>query len=231
VTDCETPACGRPNHNGMLCPGCATGLDRDLHAVANVWADLHTTLTRQDRLTEPIRGGTNTPLPWSEPASRALSRILSAVRALDALAGPLVACSVHCHRCTAQIRSQGRNPDPEPLTRWLRTQRGALVLLPGIGSAAGELDSALRRARAVCDLPAPTRRFEVGPCPRPGRLTAFCDGPIWATIPGREDDPALLTCRSCGHSWETPQWYRAGRQIRRRQQVLSQRIRVIPGVA
>lgn len=213
---CTAPGCGRPQHNGLLCTGCAEGLDADLLEVGELWADLLITRTRQDHLGDPTSGSSARPLPWNEGASHAMSRLAGAVRALDALAGPLLACDVACHRCAAQNGAQGSNPDPTPLARWLWTQRPELVLAAGVGPAAARLDTALGRARAATDLPEYDRRFPVGPCPQPGPHAAYCTGTVLALIPTREADPTLMRCTDCDHVWTSGQFLRAGRMIHSR---------------
>lgn len=219
---CTAPKCGRPQHNGLLCTGCTEGLDTDLLEVSEVWPELLITRTRQDQVSDGTPGSAARPLPWNEQASQASDALAAAVRALDALAGPLVACDVACHRCAAQIGAQGSNPDPRPLARWLWTARPELVLAAGIGPVAARLDSALGRARAATDRPEYERRFEVGPCPRPGESSRWCSGVIWALIPAREQDPAVLACSVCAHRWDCTQWLRAGREIHARRRAMGQ---------
>jgi hypothetical protein len=217
---CTAPGCGVPQHNGLLCTGCAEGLDTDLLEVLEVWPDLLITRTRQDCLGDPTSGSSARPLPWNEQASHAMSRLAGAVRALDALAGPLTACEVACHRCVAQIGAEGSNPDPAPLARWLWTQRPELVLRSGIGPAAARLDHALDAARHAIDLPEYDRRFPVGPCPQPGQRAAYCTGTVLALIPTREADPTLMRCSDCDHVWTSGQFMRAGRMIHTRMRQL-----------
>lgn len=217
---CTAPGCGLPQRNGLLCGDCTAGLGTDLHAVAPVWADLLITRTRQDHLGDPSAGSSARPLPWNEQASHASRLLVGAVAALDALAGPSAVCEVANHRCAAQRRSEGQNPDPAPLARWLWCQVPDLVLRSGVGRLAADLDAALERARRACDLPEYDRRFPVGPCPQPGPRTGYCDGTVVALIPTRESEPAVMHCSACDRIWTSDQFMRAGRMIHSRMRQL-----------
>jgi hypothetical protein len=217
---CTAPGCGLPQRNGLLCGDCTTGLGTDLHAVAPVWADLLITITRQDCLGAPTSGSSARPLPWNERASHASRLLVGAVAALDGLAGPSAVCEVANHRCAAQRGAQGAKPDPAPLARWLWCQIPELVLRPGVGGMAADLDGALRRARAACDLPEYDRRFPVGPCPQPGPRTGYCEGTVVALIPTRESEPAVMHCSACDRTWTSEQFLRAGRMIHSRMRTL-----------
>jgi hypothetical protein len=218
---CTAPGCGLPQRNGLLCGDCTTGLGEDLHAVAPVWVDLVITTTRQDHLGDPTSGSSARPLPWNEQGSHAATKLLGAVLALDELAGPRWVCEVANHRCAAQRRSEGAKPDPAPLARWLWCQVPDLVLRSGVGGMAADLDTALRRARAACDLPEYDRRFPVGPCPQPGIAhAAYCTGTVVALIPTRETEPAVMACSVCAHTWTSEQFMRAGRMIHSRMRQL-----------
>lgn len=217
---CSAPGCGLPQRNGLLCRDCTDGLGVDLHAVGPVWVDLVITRTRQDHLGDPTSGSSARPLPWNEQASGAARVLIQAVAALDALAGPRPVCELANHRCAAQRRSQGANPDPAPLARWLWCQVPELVLRSGVGRRAAGLDAALRRARSACDLPEYDRRFPVGPCPQPGPRTGYCEGTVVALIPTRESEPAVMHCSACDRTWTSEQFLRAGRMIHARMRTL-----------
>jgi len=63
-TLCTAPRCSFPALNGFLCRNCVDVLKRDLGAIPWLLDELETTITRQDKLTDPSgRSGDERPLP------------------------------------------------------------------------------------------------------------------------------------------------------------------------
>jgi hypothetical protein len=211
--ECVIEGCDRPVHdNYLICARHGDELARDLadpaglctdadgHPVPSLSDELAATVSRQDKLTvRSDRRGATTGLPWKEPAADAAwvlantlstwARDLAETRGVELDATTVSETAEWLHR----------------RVDWIRQHEAA-------EEAHGDLTAAIRNARAAIDLPANRARFEVGPCPEDTDGRA-CPGTVWAYIPTREEDPALMRCTDCGTEWSTPQWLRVGRRI------------------
>lgn len=222
--ECTSPGCARPTPHAYLCADCASGLRGDLRAVAGLLDELETTVTRQDQLGEHTAlsvAAVVWPLPWNDRASRTQHRLVKAVVAVVALYGLSGWCDTRKRLHGPYRAAQGGNWGP--LAQWLAPMPD-LALIRRMGPAADRLARSVRAATKAIDLPSVTRRALVGPCPRSGADGAlYCDGEVWAELPAEGCGFALLACSACEHCWDTSQWRRAGRDILRRQRVLSLR--------
>lgn len=195
-----------------LCAGCTTRLRRELRSVPELVEDLHITLARQDRLTARQNGrGSDTPIPWKDPASVALAD-------LHAYLTSWVRCvSEETGLTIAHLR------DTSPAcAAWLLHRLPLVRHHQAAGELLAEIERSATKARAVTDLPPNSSRFLVGPCPEIDEEGAHCDGQVWANIPTTTDVPALLRCRTCTTSWDTTRWYRAGERIVARRRELGE---------
>lgn len=196
--------CGSPCSNGLtLCRTDTEYLRDELAWVADrhLADELLTTLTRTDRMgPQARRGGTGAPLPWSDPASRALRR----------LDGVLAAWCAGLHDVVPGRMSERAAE--------LRRALPALRAHPEAGRAYTELTDAVFAARTAVDIPAESSRFDVGPCPEwiphaeDVHRMVRCDGTVVAHI-GRGDTASVMRCPACRASWGTSEWLRAGRRI------------------
>jgi hypothetical protein len=91
-------------------------------------------------------------------------------------------------------------------TEWLRHHEAGSEAIDEI---VGDVD----KARKVIDRPPHRTTFPVGPCPETDDQGAACIGEVRAYIPNDEDQPARLSCNTCGAVWLSYQWLRAGRRI------------------
>lgn len=211
--DADTPAgcthCGAPTGDAAtLCRTCTFKLEADLREIpAYLWAELDTTITRQDKLlpTAERPSGGEKPLAWNEHAAQVRWELASTLNAwcLD----------------VAGVAEDGRDrladiPQhavPE-LAEWLIRNMPTLRQHPEAGQAYEELTDAIRRARKCIDRPETRTRFKVGPCPEQADEGA-CDGEVWAYIPTTEDKVSHMRCLACDAHWDTTQWLRVGRRM------------------
>lgn len=218
MTARECVACARPVPDGApLCRWCGSELQAQLRQVPALLADLAITYARLDQLgplEAPGRGHGETPVAWKAPARRAA----------EALAAVVL-------RWAREFAPRWGEPHPEGTGRaaaWLAGRTGSLRREPDAQACAQSISDAIRRGRAVIDLPRNRTRFPVGPCPdNPGEQP--CSGQVWAYIPLDEREPAQLRCTDCGASWDTTRWRRVGDLIaRRRAQLAAERKPVRP---
>jgi hypothetical protein len=214
VSECDVEGCDRPTHNTFLiCGRHGDELARDLadpaglrtdadgHPMPSLPDELAATTSRQDKLTAcSDRRGAAGGLPWKENAADAAWVLAHTLHAWAAELADTRRVALDTTTVTETAAWLHNRVD------WLRQHDAA-------GEAHGELTAAIRNARAAIDLPANRARFEVGPCPEDTDDGA-CPGTVWAYIPTRDDDPALLRCTDCDTVWSTPQWLRVGKRIR-----------------
>lgn len=212
----ECVTCTQPAHEAFLCSRCGHQLAVDLDDVAGLLtgargdpldslaAELATTRYRLDAVAarSPIGRDADKPLPWKEPAADAAwvlaDTLVAWARDLAGIRGVLL----DAHTVAEVATWLARRVD------WIRQH-------PRAGQAHDEITNAVRNARRAVDRPANRARFEVGPCPEQDADGARCPGRVWAYIPTREEDPAVLRCARCEAEWDTTRWLRVGTRILR----------------
>lgn len=214
VTTPAVDAFGNPRHriiradDGELVDHGPMSVTRE-HVIPGLASDLITTMTRQDKLTLRSGSSAETPVPWNEHARAAH----------DSLRATLAQWARATAARDEDERDQFEQIDLElvPLAEWLIRNTHTVRMLTDAGTAHVDIASAIRKARVVVDRPPNRARFRVGPCPEV-RDGEPCNGEIWAYIPTSETDPALMRCHEpgCPAEWDTTQWIRAARRIRRR---------------
>jgi len=241
--------CGRPTRDvRLLCDQHVWELEQALAEIPALLDELKVTLTRQDKLGHGEGGNKPTkaseqPLPFNVHASANLGDLriylVGWVRDLyetSSLAGP--AC-LNCHHGTCQaIRWHVLPPDTlRGMSRWLLARLDVLAKHPAAEDIHSEICGiALHPTgsawRAV-DRAATKTRFVVGPCPElDGAVN--CLGEVWAYIPTREEERAVMVCAECGTTWESQQWMRAGKRIldeKNRRVAVDRQLRAIFGEA
>lgn len=136
--ECSTPSCGYPAPEGaFVCKICVQAVTADLASVPALIDDLHTTMTRQDRIgaTGGRRGG-ETALPWKETAAETLWVLINTV--------------------VTWAREIDTEPVPDaPIgaARWLLAHVQDIARHPSAGQVVDEVAAAVRRAYEVIDRP------------------------------------------------------------------------------
>jgi hypothetical protein len=188
----------------LLCEQHVWELEQALAEVPALLDELKVTLTRQDKLGAGQRGGKPTkaseqPLPYDVRASGKL----------DDLRVYLVGWV----RDVAETHGQEYPPDTlRAMSRWLLARLELLATYSAADDIHAEITDAVRAGWRAVDRAATRTRFVVGPCPELGGAAA-CMGEVWAYIPTRVEERAVMVCAECGATWETHQWLRAGKRI------------------
>jgi hypothetical protein len=202
-------ACSSPPGDGfVLCSRCGDRLAEDLERVPDLIKDLHVTLARWDEIHVKQGRGGESGLPFRVVAADAL-------RALD---------SVITFWTEELARKRRAELPPHGLvdqSSWLFRRVDWLRALENAGTAYSEIRAVVDRGIRAIDRPTHRARFLVGPCPEMAADGSNCTGDVWAYIPTREADPAVLRCRNpqCvafAQPWTTEQWLRVGKRILRR---------------
>jgi hypothetical protein len=207
MTTCQ--ACTAPAGEGyVLCTRCGDRLALDLERVPDLISDLHVTLARWDEIYVKSGRGGETGLPFRVAAADAL-RSLSSV------------LSQWATQVAQNRTSDHPTEDITDQAQWLLRRVDWLRALENAGTAFSEIGSAVDRGIAAIDRPTHRARFLVGPCPEMLDDGSSCSGDVWAYIPTREVDPALLRCRNpeCRgfrEPWTTEQWLKVGKRILRK---------------
>jgi hypothetical protein len=195
VITCSVPLCGNPATSGYMCGVCLGRLDGDLAAVAELAAELNTTITRQARTGYRVGSrAAEVGLPYNDGAAAVrddLHNVLSTwVRDLWESCGPW-----------REAPTGETGPDSTPVVEWVLDSLDLDDTLPEMAAwlhrhpswidqhpAAGELvdeiGDAVDRARRAVDLP-PARVF-CGPCPD-------CGADLYVRL-----KRAVVACRECG---------------------------------
>lgn len=180
MTDCSSPSCPYPTPNGsaFICKNCQQQLRRDLGDIPALIEDLHTTLSRQDRVgASSGRRGSETSLPWKQQASEALW--------------------VLAHTVTAWVREfQDADEPPFPdapaaAARWLLTHIDVVSGRPEAGQVVDECASMVHLAYEVIDRP--PELLLAGQCGEDLEDGGECDAYLYARPEAR-----TVTCRACG---------------------------------
>lgn len=197
----ECVTCTKPTSE-YLCPGCGDHLARDLADVPDLCAELDTTRYRLDHVTARAAVGRDAekPLAWKEPAA-------DAAWVLADTLGTWARDLAHVRHVPLDPRTVA------DVAGWLEHRIDWLRAHPDAAQAHDEISNAVRNTRRAIDLPANRARFHVGPCPEHVDEQR-CPGEVWAYIPTRDDEDAMLRCQHDEqHAWGTVQWLRAGRRI------------------
>jgi hypothetical protein len=206
---CQT--CTAPvGDQASLCGSCTNQLRATLDSVADLAAELDTTITRQAVL--GVRGGPRAaekPLPFHVQASEAawvLRNTLGGwarVIAEEAIPGA-------AHRLETINGPSGYPTSPETITTaqiavWLAAHLEQLRHHPAAGEAHDEIRGAAQAAGRAIDHPRTRHTFPVGPCPD-------CSAHLTAYI--RRDEPPVITCGGeQRHTYAAHQWARVGTRI------------------
>lgn len=203
-TLCTSSRCGNPTRDLYLCNDCLRLLADDLGKIEWLWRELETTRTRQARTSAgDLVGGKSaeTPLPWSESASRAADMLHNCV-------------FTWAYRLD-QVADEHIEPSRILVTvEWMIRNHKAVARLEQAGQIATAFEGVILHCLKVIDHPALKTSFEVGPCPEPADQGA-CEGAVHAYIPVDPNRPAMLRCLECEAAWNTTQWLRAGERILR----------------
>jgi hypothetical protein len=177
TSTCTSPHCEYPTPEGaFICKICVQQLRRDLGGVPALIEDLHTTLSRQDKLgASGGRRGGETALPFKPTASEALWVLINTV--------------------VVWARSLDTQPVPDApaaAARWLLLNVNTAAAHPDAGQLVDEIASAVQKAYDVIDRPPDL--LLAGQCGDEG-----CDEYLYAN-----PDATYATCRGCGaeHSVE-----------------------------
>lgn len=202
-------ACTASTGDGFrLCKACGGWLSSHLGDVPQLLSELDITYARRDVLGVSDGRGGASGLPYKPLAGQARGRLIELM--------------LHWG---AQLASSPWDVphDPAELAGWLIGNVGALRQLEHAGSAYSQLRGAIERAWVAIDRPPCRTRFPVADCII-GQGVHACTGTIWALIPTRETDPALLRCNrvECIGVWTTPQWRRLGKVVLARRTMAEQ---------
>ncbi len=190
MTVCSTPSCDYPTPpSAFVCKICVQAVTRDLASIPALIDDLHTTMTRQDRLgASGGRRGAETALPWKPTAAEALwvlsSTILEWVRGYqDPDAAPF--------------------PDaPKVAAYWLLKHLPGVVTRPDAGQMVDEIAAAAAAAYVAIDR-APDKLL-AGLCNADLDEGGQCEDYLYASVDGDGRAARIARCRSCGaeHSFD-----------------------------
>ncbi|MCI2424112.1 hypothetical protein MOQ72_42625 [Saccharopolyspora sp. K220] len=190
---CSVPSCSNPVTGGNLCGACLGRLDADLAAVADLVAELDTTIIRQARTGQRVGARpTEEPLPFNTSASEIrddLRNVLSTwVRDLWEIYGPRrqvptgEVAADGTPVVAAELDSLDLADELPDMAAWLRRHPSWIAPHQAAGELVDEILDAIGRARRAIDLP--PELVYCGPCPvcgtdlyaRPDRGTVVCRG-------------------------------------------------------
>lgn len=190
MTTCSTPSCDYPTpQSAFVCKICVQAVTRDLASIPALIDDLHTTMTRQDRLgASGGRRGAETALPWKPTAAEALwvlaDTVLAWVRGYqDPDAAPF--------------------PDaPKVAAVWLLQNLPGIVTRPDAGRMVDEVAAAVVAAYVAIDR-APDKLL-AGVCNADLEDGGSCEDYLYAHVDSEGRAARIARCRSCGaeHSFE-----------------------------
>lgn len=222
--------CGRPTaDNTTVCAPCGrerlvrplrrlltAGTDSKGHAIPGLLDDLEDQLRRDTVYADQVKArAAETPVPFDVRASEAgwvlRNTLVGWVRVLQDTSG-----------ATADLWPADDTPS---LARWLLERVPRLRLHEAGPEAADEISDVVRLVEDAVDSPANRTVVTVGPCPERDEQDGPCMGEVRAIIPATWAQVAYMVCSLCGARWETHQWNRAGRRIRR-----TERLRTRPFV-
>ncbi|MEV4174006.1 hypothetical protein [Nonomuraea sp. NPDC049709] len=185
-----------------LCPGCRTALDRHLHTLPELHADvLDSFPTSGTGDGPPVTGSREPPLPYNPAAGDWLAQLRHDLGWLTTLVAT----------------SRGITPpQPRPAVQcvWLATHAEWLAAQPDAGPYKDALAGLVGRGYAVVD---PARRpLEIGPCVEQLVDEGPCDGTVWVAV-RRDGDttPSVMWCDTCTLELDTTQWNRFGKRYER----------------
>jgi hypothetical protein len=186
------PVCNRPHAHSLMCHHCTGTLERELHDVPAVTAELDTTLAKQSRLGPTGGGLAHERIGYHEGASLAADYLTNTLTTWARDLGHNVACIGEHAAVTAAA--------------YLAHHIDDIRAHPAADELHDQLVDAVHQARREADAPANKTIIDVGPCPD-------CNGHVRAYIP-TDDRPARMECDTDpAHRWDTTQWLRAGRRI------------------
>lgn len=178
MTDCNTPSCPYPTPVGgsaFICRNCQQQMRRDLGDIPALIEDLHTTLSRQDRVGASAgRRASETALPWKQAASEALWVLTNTV--------------------TNWWREFDDQPVPDaPIAaaRWLLSHTDIVAGHPEAGQVVDECGAMVQLAYEVIDRP--PELLLAGQCGEQLEDGGECVAYLYA-----RPDARTVTCRTCG---------------------------------
>lgn len=190
MTTCFTPSCDYPTQeSACVCKICVQTISRDLASIPALIDDLHTTMTRQDRLgSSGGRRGAETALPWKPTAAEALWVLASTV--LEWTRG-------------YQDPDAAPFPDaPKVAAVWLLRNLRGIVTRPDAGGMVDEIAAAVQAAYVAIDR-APDRLL-AGRCNADIEDGGSCEDYLYVYVDTEGRAARIARCRSCGaeHSFE-----------------------------
>ncbi|SDD42559.1 hypothetical protein [Auraticoccus monumenti] len=231
MTTCGS--CAEPVTDGYLCRRCTNQTAARLGSIADNWADLQTTITRQDQLgpqdERPTQRAVPTALLTSTDDPEVATRLLrmgapAKMHAADV--ARQVRAFLHGDRTTAwsgwvahvalHVRRTPAGTSVRSACTFLATYVDRYRLVENAGQLAIATRDLDLKIQKTIDLPKNRSTIFVGPCPevvQGERQQVPCPGELWAAIPQETDAPPTITCRACRRTWSSWEWTRLGRRV------------------
>ncbi len=203
---CPVDRCDRPRPgNVSICGACESDLTIALAQIPDLAEQLEITLTRQT--SKGSGGGSETPLPYGQPASEAAWVLRNALHGwvrilLDGHTRPAGPRCESCGHWTCGLIAYLTEPDDtiESMGAWLLKRIKSLLRQPAIEEAVDEITDAVRAAWRVVDRPADS--LFAGKC-------ATCQAGLYARA-----GAVRVRCRECGTGYDVAaQWEAMRAQI------------------
>lgn len=199
--DDTCPGCQpRPAQPGLrTCQQCLARIRKQLQEIPARWNTCQQSLPAATGRTAFITGSRNPPLPLDLNIS---ARLDKAKRILTGWAKVVI---------TERGFTTYPADDVKRIAAFLGANAEWLAAHPAAKDITHEIHEAWNALRPR-DTPRDRSTIKVGPCPEQTHGQP-CTGNIWAYIPTSEQDPAVMNCDNCNHTWTTDQWLRLGRRI------------------
>ncbi|WGW12733.1 hypothetical protein LWF01_02880 [Saxibacter everestensis] len=208
VTDCADPntETTRLAEYGVLCGYHWTWLNRDLADCAELVENIrHETVPSSSPKADgmPRAGKADPPAPINLDAVDVADEIYTTLRiACDATAHPIQqpppvetvwAAQGYTQGLPAYTQPEDAGRKTRSLVSWLRRHLREISELPDIADLAEQLRAVIPTAKARWPITDRERHFPGGKCRNCARLN------LWMRPPEQFEEPALVSCRSCGY--------------------------------